>query len=175
MVRNRVYMCSSLNFWKYILIFFSVVFCGQYTIMWVFSLVLAKPKKYFIVWPWPNEVCSLVLQELPETLISLQSDFHCLSRIMVCPGVAWPLLCLPGFCWCAVELRLWFCKEGSYRQYFHPVVDAGCAGKPWFGMILGVFFLRNNIVCYLEQKTKAVITTWCAPWSKSLRKADSIF
>lgn len=78
----------------------------------------------------------------------------------------------------AIAVLTWLVLVLQGRQLqtiFHPVVDAGCTGESGFGVMLGVFFLRNNIVCYLEQKTRAVITTCCAPWSKSLIKADSIF
>lgn len=47
----------------------------------------------------------------------------------------------------AIAVLTWLVLLLQGRQLqtiFHPVVDAGCAGKSWFGIMLGVFLLRNN-------------------------------
>lgn len=116
-------ICAAASIWHQLLkvhpnIFFSrFLWAIRYCVSWFFSPV-CKAKEIFhcvALTKW-----SLHLDFTKTAwgcVISLQSDFHCSAGIMVCPGLAWPLLCLPGSCWCAVELSLWFCKEGHYRQY----------------------------------------------------------
>lgn len=97
-------ICAAASIWRQLLKvhpnIFSLGFCGQYIIVWVGSLVLsAKPKKYFIVWPWPNEVCTLILQRLPEAV-----SFLCRMIFTVQQG-SWFVQVWHGHC-CACLARV---------------------------------------------------------------------